>query len=192
MRLRVGHQHSQFWLILARFVDYYSPFWGPEAISIFVEPQGALTCRSSTLSDLAGSGPFHGLLLTVLGPLSDYHGCRTPRCTYVLAIKLAVWADFDPFLGLLLSFGVPNRFPRLMNPRLHLYVCRQHSQFWPILTCFVDYYSPFWGPGVISTINKPWGVFTFRSPTLAVLADTDLFRGLLLTVLGPRSDFHSC
>ena len=58
--------HS-FWPILARFLDYYSPFWGPEAISIVVEPQGALMCRSSTLIVLADSGPFRGLLLTVLG-----------------------------------------------------------------------------------------------------------------------------
>ena len=50
----------------------------------------------------------------------------------------------------------------------------------------MDYYSPFWGPGVISTINKPWGAFTFRSSTLAVLADFEPFRGLLLTVLGPK------
>ena len=25
VRLRVGHQYSQFWLILVRFVHYYSP-----------------------------------------------------------------------------------------------------------------------------------------------------------------------
>ena len=67
MRLRVGHQHSQFWPILARFMDYYSPFWGPEAISIVVEPKDALTCRSSTIAVLADSGPFGALLLTVLG-----------------------------------------------------------------------------------------------------------------------------
>ena len=112
MRLRVGHQHSQFWLILARFMDYYSlfwgpgvistinehlgafmcrsstlafwrilahfmdyysPFWGPEAISIVIEPEGALMCRSSTLAVLADSGPFHVLLLTVLGFRSDFH-----------------------------------------------------------------------------------------------------------------------
>ena len=73
MRLRVGHQHSQFWMILARFMDYYSPFWGRKAISMVVEPQGALTCRSSTLIVLADSGPFHGLLLTVLGSRSDFH-----------------------------------------------------------------------------------------------------------------------
>ena len=32
MRLRAGHQHSQFWPILARFMDYYSLFWGPGVI----------------------------------------------------------------------------------------------------------------------------------------------------------------
>ena len=61
MRLRVGHQDSQFWPILTRFVDYYSPFWGQKAISIVVEPQGALKSRSSTLAVLADSGPFRGL-----------------------------------------------------------------------------------------------------------------------------------
>ena len=71
MRLLVDHQHWQFWPILARFMDYYSLFWGPEAISIVVEPQGVLTCWSSTLAVLADSGPFHGLLLTVLRSQSD-------------------------------------------------------------------------------------------------------------------------
>ena len=71
--LRVGHQHSQFWPILAHFVDYYSLFWGPGVISTIDEPRGAFTCRSSTLTVLADSGPFHGLLLTVLGSQSDFH-----------------------------------------------------------------------------------------------------------------------
>ena len=73
VRLRFGHQHSRFLLILTRFMDYYSPFWGPKAISMVVEPQGALMCRSSTLIVLADSGPFHGLLLTVLESRSDVH-----------------------------------------------------------------------------------------------------------------------
>ena len=73
VRLRVGHQDSRFLSILTRFVDYYSPFWGPEVISMLVEPQGALMCRSSTLILMADSGPFHGLLLTVLGSRSDFH-----------------------------------------------------------------------------------------------------------------------
>ena len=75
VRLRVGHQHSQFWPILTRFHGLYSPFWAPEAISIVVDPQAALTCRSSTLVVLADSGPFHGLLLTVLGSRRDFHSC---------------------------------------------------------------------------------------------------------------------
>ena len=73
VRLRVGHQPSQFWPILARLMDYYSPFWGPKVISILVRPQGALMCRSSTLIVLADSGPFHGLLLIVLESRSDVH-----------------------------------------------------------------------------------------------------------------------
>ena len=73
VRLRVRPQHSKFWPILTRFVDYYSPLWGPEAISIVVEPQDALTCWSSTLAVLADSSPFRGLLLAVLGSRSDFH-----------------------------------------------------------------------------------------------------------------------
>ena len=73
MRLGVGQQHSQFRPILARFVYYYSLFWGLGVISKIDEPQGALTCRSSTLAVLADSGPFRVLLLTVLGSVSDFH-----------------------------------------------------------------------------------------------------------------------
>ena len=77
-----------------------------------------------------------------------------------------------------------------MNPVVRLGVGLLHSQFWPILTRFVDYYSPFWGPGVISTINEPQGAFTCRSSTLTFLANSDPFRGLSLTILGSKSDFH--
>ena len=73
VRLRARRQPSQFWRIVTHFVDYYSPFWDPKAISIVIEPQGVLTCRSSTLTDLADSGLFRGLLLTVLGSRSDFH-----------------------------------------------------------------------------------------------------------------------
>ena len=107
VRLRVRRQHSKFWPILTRLVNYYSPFWCPEVISIVVESQGALTCRSSTLAVLANSGLFHGLLLTVLGSQSDFHGCRTPSVLTCWSSRIAVWADFGPFLGLLLSFGFP-------------------------------------------------------------------------------------
>ena len=75
MRLRVGHQHLQFWPILDRFVDYYSLFWGPGVVSMIDEPLDVLTCRSLTLVVSPNSGPFRGLLLTVLGSESDFHGC---------------------------------------------------------------------------------------------------------------------
>ena len=94
VHLRVHRQHSQFWPILTRFVDYHSPFWGPETISIVVEPKGALTCRSSTLAILADSGPFHGLLLTVLGSRSDFHTCSTTRCAYVSVINTDNFGQF--------------------------------------------------------------------------------------------------
>ena len=75
VRLRVGHQHSQFWPIMTRFMGYYSPFCGPEVISLVAEPQGVLMYRSLRLADLDYSGLFHGLLLTILGSQSDFHGC---------------------------------------------------------------------------------------------------------------------
>ena len=155
VRLRVGHQHPQFWPILASFVDCYSLFWGLGVISTIDEPRGAFTCWSSTLAVLADSGLFHGLLLTIL-----------PR------------------------FGVPERFSRLTIPRVRLPVGHQHSQFWPILARFMDYYSLFWCLGVISTIDEPQGTLTCRSSTLIVLADSGPFCGLLLTVLGSQSESH--
>ena len=100
MRLRVGHQQSQFRPILARFMDYCTLFWGPEVISMIDEPRGAFMsrfvdyyslfwgpevictiderrgafmCRSSTLTILADPGMFRALLPTVLGCESDFH-----------------------------------------------------------------------------------------------------------------------
>ena len=66
--LRVDHQHSRFLSILTRFMDYYSPFWGHKVISMLVELQGVLTCRSSTITVWADSGPFLGLLLSFGAP----------------------------------------------------------------------------------------------------------------------------
>ena len=70
MRLRVGHQHSQFWPILARFVDYYSLFWGLRVISTIDEPWARLRVILAVLADY---GQFHGLLLTILGSRSNFH-----------------------------------------------------------------------------------------------------------------------
>ena len=83
-------------------MDYYSPFWGFEAIFLVDEPQGALTCMTLTLAGMAYSGLTCDLLITVfrsraifivadpLGPLT-YH-----------SLRLTVLADSDPFHGLLL------------------------------------------------------------------------------------------
>ena len=108
--LCVRHQHSQFWPILTCFADYYSPFWGPVTISIVVEPQDVLTCWSTTLAVLADSGQFHGLLLTVLGPQSDFHGCRTPRCAYMSVINNHSLGRFWPISWTITQFWVPECF----------------------------------------------------------------------------------
>ena len=89
MRLRVGHQHSQ--------------FWGPKAISMVVEPQGALKCRSSTIAVWADSGPFLGLLLSYWGPemiSMIYEPWVVFTCR---SSTLVVLADSGPFRGLLLT-----------------------------------------------------------------------------------------
>src|SRR3954462_11089455 len=77
-----------------------------------------------------------------------------------------------------------------MNPGVRLRVGHKHSQFWPILTRLVDYYSLLRGPGLIFTIDEPRGALTCRSSTLAVLTDSYTFRGLLPTVLVSQSNFH--
>ena len=112
------------------------------------EPWDAFTCRSSTLTILAYSGPSHALLLTVLGVPERFPRLMIPGCVYVSSVvnthsfgqfwpvswpithrlwgpkavsmvvepqgaltcrssTIVVWADFGPFLGLLLSFRVP-------------------------------------------------------------------------------------
>ena len=107
VRLRVGHQHSQFWPILTHFVDNYLLFWGPGVISTKNEPQGVFTCRSSTLTVLADSGPFRGLLLTILGSRSGFHGFSTinePWDAFTCrSSTLAVFVDSNMFHGLLLT-----------------------------------------------------------------------------------------
>ena len=79
-------------------MDYYSLFWGPGVISTIDEPQGALTCRSLTLTVLADSGTFRGLYYSLfLGPgvismIDEPQGALTCRSS-----TLAVLADFGPF-----------------------------------------------------------------------------------------------
>src|SRR4051812_37202829 len=138
-------------------------FRGPGVISMIGESRGAFTCRSSALVVLADSGPFHGQLLTVLGSRSDFHELQISGCVYVSVINTHRFCRFWPVsFTITHRFGVSERVPWLLNPKVRLRVGHQHSQLWPILACFVDYYSHFWGPGVISTIDEPRGVFTSR------------------------------
>ena len=70
---------------------------------------------------------------------------------------------------------------------MRLRVGQQHLQFWPILARIMDYYSAFWCLKAIFMADEPQGAFTRRLVTLAVLADSCPFHGLLLTVLAPRA-----
>ena len=106
MRLSVGDQPSRFLSILTRFGGYYHCFGVPKRFPWLLNPQGALTCRSSTVTVLADYGPFHGLLLPILGSRSDFHGLRTPGCFYVSVINTRGFGRLWPFHGLLLTdFG---------------------------------------------------------------------------------------
>ena len=142
VRLRVGHQHSRFFADLTHFVDYYSPFWGPKVISMVVEPQGALKCRSSTIAVWADSGPFLVLLLSFGGP--------------------GVLADSGPFVDYYSLFWRPEEISTINEPR-GAFTCQSSTlTVLAIRSCFMDYYSLFWGPGVISVINEPRGALTCR------------------------------
>ena len=103
MRLRVGYQHSRFLWILTRFMKYYSLFWGPKAISMVVEPQGALKCRSTTIVVWADYGPFLGLLLSFGGPGVISTICE-PRGAFMCRLStLRILTDSGPFRALLLT-----------------------------------------------------------------------------------------
>ena len=84
-------------------MDYYSLFWGPEVISTVNEPQGAFTCRSSTLTILADSGPFLGLLLC-FGSRYDFHMIDEHRGAFTCrSSTLTILADSGTFCALLLT-----------------------------------------------------------------------------------------
>ena len=69
-------------------------YWGPKVTCTIDELRIAFTSRSSTLTILAGSGPFHALLLGVLGSQSDFHGLRSSRCVYVTIVNTHCFGQF--------------------------------------------------------------------------------------------------
>ena len=104
---------------------------------------------------------------------------------------LAVLVDSDPFRGLLLTvLGSQIDIHGCLTTRCaYVSVINTHSfgRFWPVSWTI---YSLFWGPGVISTSNEPWGAFMCRSSTLTLFADSGPFHGQLLTVFVSQSDLH--
>src|SRR4051812_29136381 len=146
-------------------MDYYSLFWGPGAISMITEPRGSFMCRTSTLVVLADYDPFHGLLLTGLGSLSDFHDYRTLGCVYVSVINTHSFGRFWPVSWTIsFCFRVTELFPLLTNfGVVYVSVINSHG-----LADSCPFHSLFWGPEVISTINEPRGAFACRSSTLVV------------------------
>ena len=67
------------------------------------EPWGAFTCRSSTLAVFVDSDPFHGLLLTVLGPQTGFIVVEPQGALTCRSSTLIVLADSGTFRGLLLT-----------------------------------------------------------------------------------------
>ena len=140
MRLLVGHQRSQFWPVLVRFMDYYPPFWGPRVVSTIDDPRDAFKCMSSTET---------------------------------------VWANSE-------------QFPECLNTEVRLRVGHQHSQFWTILARFMDHYSPFWGPGVISTIDEPGARLHVSHQHSRFLSMLTSFVDYYSPFLGSQSALHGC
>ena len=98
MRLRVGHQHSQWWPILARFV-----FWGRRVISTINEPRGAFRVgqQHSQFWPILNRfvdcySPFWGP--KVISMVIEPQGAHMRRSS-----TLTVLANFGPFHGRFLT-----------------------------------------------------------------------------------------
>ena len=85
------------------------------------EPLGAFMYRSSIILDLSDSGLFHGQLPTVLGSPSNFHGCRTPRCAYVLVIKTRSLGQFWPVSWTITQFRGPEVISTILVINTHIF-----------------------------------------------------------------------
>ena len=94
-------------------------------------------------------------VLEVISTTDEPRGAFTRRSS-----TLTIWADSGPFRTLLLTVWCPRAISTIDDPRVRLRVRRLHSQFCPIPTLFVDYYSPFWGPEAIFIVVEPQGAIT--------------------------------
>ena len=93
-----------------------------------VEPQGALTCRSSTIAVWANSGPFIGLLLSfgvpgVISMIYEPRGALMCRSSII-----TILADSGPFRAQLLTvLGSQSDIDGCSNPMVHSRAGHQHS-----------------------------------------------------------------
>ena len=111
MRLRVGHQHSQVLSILTRFVDYYSPFWGPKAICMVVEPKARL-----------GVGHQQSQVWPILARFIDYYSpIWGPR---VISMTYEPWGAYMCRSSIILGLSDSGLFNGLL-----LTVSRSQSDF---------------------------------------------------------------
>ena len=118
----------------------------------------------------------------VISTINEPWGAFTCRSS-----TLAVFADFSPFHGLLLTVLAPRPISTI-DEHQGAFTCR--SATLAVLARIMDYYSTFWCLRVIFMADEPQGAFTCRSATLAVLADSGPYHGLLLRVLVSQRDFH--
>ena len=92
-----------------------------------------------------------------------------PRCACTCrSSTFANFVESDPFHGQLLTVLGSKAISIVVEPQGALRVFQQHWQSWPIQARLVDYYSMFWGPRVIYTIDEPRGALTCRSSTIAL------------------------
>ena len=87
---------------------------------MLTKPQCALTCRSLTLSVLADSSTFLGLLQTVLGPEAILMVAEPQDALTCHSSTLAVLPILDRFMGYYSRFRVPVPFPWFLNSKVRL------------------------------------------------------------------------
>ena len=148
MRLHVGHQHSQFRPILARFLDYYSLFWGPGVISTINEPPGVHLRVGHQQSQfwpiLARFVDYYSLFWgpRVISMINEPQGAFPCQSS-----TLTVLADYGPFHGQLLT---------VLRSQIDFHGCgppgcaymsvintRSFDRFWPVSWIITNY---FWVP----------------------------------------------
>ena len=98
VRLCGTRENSQFWLISANFVRYYSLILVPVAIPTFREPRGPVTGNWSKLIVLAYSSRFFMLLLTDFGSHCGPNISGTPGSDYGELVKTRSFGLFWPVL----------------------------------------------------------------------------------------------